>query len=99
MTTKTDFHSLMELKESFHPQGRRWINNGEAELIKRALELETRSNIELQNIRDMAVMLYERWSSSSRTDGKYEEMDAYMSAMSAICAIVDSIKVQRGLEV
>lgn len=48
MTTKTDFHSLMELKESFHPQGRRWINNGEAELIKRALELETRSNIELQ---------------------------------------------------
>ena len=53
MTTKTDFHSLMELKESFHPQGRRWINNGEAELIKRALELETRSNIELQNIRDM----------------------------------------------
>ena len=99
MTTKTDFHSLMELKESFHPQGRRWINNGQAELIKRALELETRSNIELQNIRDMAVMLYERWSSSSRADGKYEEMDAYMSAMSAICAIVDSIKVQRGLEV
>lgn len=99
MTTKTDFHSLMELKESFHPQGRRWINNGEAELIKRALELETRSNIELQNIRDMAVMLYEKWSSSSRADGKYEEMDVYMSAMSAICAIVDSIKVQRGLEV
>lgn len=47
----------------------------------------------------MAVMLYGQWSSSSRADGKYEEMDAYMDAMSAICAVVDGMKMRRGLEV
>lgn len=29
----------------------------------------------------------------------YEEMDAYMDAMSAICAVVDDIKMRRGLGV
>jgi hypothetical protein len=66
MTIKTDFHSIMELKENF---------------------------------KDMAVMLYGRWSSSSRENGDYEEMDAYMDAMSAICAVVDDIKMRRGLGV
>lgn len=99
MTTKTDFHSLMELKEAFHPKERGWINQEEAALVMKVLELDGRTDIELQNIRDMTVMLYGRWSSSSRADGKYEEMDTYMDAMSAICAVVDDLKMRRGLGV
>lgn len=99
MTTKTDFHSIMELKENFKPKERGWIDQEEAAQVKKVLELDDRTDIELQNIRDMAVMLYGRWSSNSRADGKYEEMDAYMDAMSAICAVVDDMKMRRGLEV
>lgn len=97
MTTKTDFHSIMELKENFKPKERGWIDQKEAAQVKNVLELDVRTDIELQNIRDMAVMLYGRWSSSSRENGDYEEMDAYMDAMSAICAVVDDIKMRRGL--
>lgn len=99
MTTKTDFHSIMELKENFKPKERGWIDQEEAAQVKKVLELDGRTDIELQNIRDMAVMLYGQWSSSSRADGKYEEMDAYMDAMSATCAVVDGMKMRRGLEV
>ena len=99
MTTKTDFYSIMELKENFKPKERGWIDQKEAAQVKNVLELDARTDIELQNIRDMAVMLYGQWSSSSRADGKYEEMDAYMDAMSAICAVVDGMKMRRGLEV
>ena len=94
MTTKTDFHSIMELKENFKPKERGWIDQEEAAQVKKVLELDDRTDIELQNIRDMAVMLYGRWSSNSRADGKYEEMDAYMDAMSAICAVVDGMKMR-----
>ena len=99
MTTKTDFHSIMELKENFKPKERGWIDQKEAAQVKNVLELDARTDIELQNIRDMAVMLYGRWSSSSRENGDYEEMDAYMDAMRAICAVVDDIKMRRGLGV
>ena len=30
MTTKTDFHSIMELKEDFKPKERGWIDQEEA---------------------------------------------------------------------
>lgn len=99
MTTKTDFHSIMELKENFKPKERGWIDQEEAAQVKNILELDTRTDIELQNIRDMTVMLYGRWSSSSRENGDYEQMDTYMDAMSAICAVVDGMKMRRGLEV
>ena len=65
MTTKTDFHSIMELKENFKPKERGWIDQEEAAQVKKVLELDGRTDIELQNIRDMAVMLYGQWSSSS----------------------------------
>lgn len=73
MTTKTDFHSIMELKENFKPKERGWIDQKEAAQVKNVLELDARTDIELQNIRDMAVMLYGRWSSSSRENGDYNE--------------------------
>ena len=34
MTTKTDFHSIMELKENFKPKERGWIDQEEAAQVK-----------------------------------------------------------------
>lgn len=51
MTTKTDFYSIMELKENFKPKERGWIDQKEAAQVKNVLELDARTDIELQNIR------------------------------------------------
>ena len=44
MTTKTDFHSIMELKENFKPKERGWIDQKEAAQVKNVLELEQKSS-------------------------------------------------------
>ena len=50
MTTKTDFHSIMELKENFKPKERGWIDQKEAAQVKNVLELDARTDIELQKM-------------------------------------------------
>lgn len=42
MTTKTDFHSIKELKENFKPKERGWIAKDEAAQVKNILELDAR---------------------------------------------------------
>lgn len=106
MTTKTDFHSVMELRDKYTPAKRGIVNNAEIETIKAVLEINSRSNIELQNIRDMVVILYGQWNDKMREKYKRDKDDKafdksmeYMDAMSAICCVIDNEKLNRGLEV
>lgn len=66
MVTKTDFHAIKELKEVYRPAQRGIVSGAEAEQIEAVLEIKSRNNIELQNVRDMVVMLYGRWSEAAR---------------------------------
>ena len=100
MTTKTDFHTIMELKEAYRPTQRGIVSGAEAEKIMSTLEIKSRNDIELQNVRDMTVMLYSRWSERMREkevgDSCVMEL---MDAMSAICCVIDQEKFNRGMEV
>lgn len=58
MTTKTDFHAIQELREKYAPKVRGIVSGEEAKTICEVLEIDKRNNIELQNIRDMVVMIY-----------------------------------------
>lgn len=58
MTTKTDFHAIQELREKYTPKVRGIVSGEEAKTICEVLEIDKRNNIELQNIRDMVVMIY-----------------------------------------
>lgn len=58
MTTKTDFHAIQELREKYTPKMRGIVSSEEAKTICEVLEIDKRNNIELQNIRDMVVMIY-----------------------------------------
>lgn len=58
MTTKTDFHAIQELREKYAPKVRGIVSGEEAKTIYEVLEIDKRNNIELQNIRDMVVMIY-----------------------------------------
>ena len=100
MTTKTDFHAIMELKEAYRPTQRGIVSGAEAEKIMSTLEIKSRNDIELQNVRDMTVMLYSRWSDAARAkEGCVQEAMELMDAMSAICCVIDQEKFNRGLEV
>ena len=66
MTTKTDFHAIQELREKYTPKMRGIVSSEEAKTICEVLEIDKRNNIELQNIRDMVVMIYGQWFDKSR---------------------------------
>lgn len=66
MTTKTDFHAIQELREKYTPKVRGIVSGEEAKTICEVLEIDKRNNVELQNIRDMVVMIYGQWFDKSR---------------------------------
>ena len=96
MTTKTDFHTIMELKEKYTPAQRGVVTADETKLIREMLELDQRNNIELQNIRDTAVMLYSRWADSLR---QKDNISSAMQMMDAITHVIDIEKSKRELPV
>lgn len=99
MTTKTDYHSIMELKKQYKPCNRGFVNQYEVNQIETILEVKERNNIELQNVRDMAVMLYSRWADAEQEKTNTQEAIGLMDAMSAVCFVIDQEKFKRGLEV
>lgn len=99
MTTKTDFHAIMELKKRYTPTCPSFVNASEAELIREVLEISARSNIELQNIRDVAVMLYGKWADSQGQKDNTSAAMQLMDAMSAITYVIDMEKSKQGLPV
>ena len=98
MTTKTDFQSIRELRNVYTPQTRGIVSNDERDTISRILELDTRSGIELCNVRDMAVMLYGVWSDAARKNGERERVEMLLDSMSAITYIIDREKWRLGIE-
>lgn len=85
MTTKTDYHLISDLKSRYTPAQRGIVTATEVELIREALEISTRSNIELQNIRDVTVMLYGRWATVR------QEKDDTSAAMELICSFQSTV--------
>ncbi len=105
---KTDFHAIQELREKYTPKMRGIVSGEEAKTIYEVLEIDKRNNIELQNIRDMVVMIYGQWFDKSRDqylEDKKKGVQAvdksaeYLDAMSAIICVIDYEKFKRGMGV
>ncbi len=94
MTTKTDFHSIRELSECYHPAQRGIVSEAEIKLIRDVLEIDTRTTIELQNVRDMTVMLYSKRTDSVMESDSKKAMEL-MDAMSAITCVIDQALFNR----
>lgn len=98
MVTKSDFRSVMELHKQFTPATLRFITEDEKKVIQSTLELDGRTNIELENIRNAVVMLYQQWAESARNRNDMDKALQEMDAMDAICTVVDQLKLERGME-
>lgn len=99
MTTKTDHHAVMELKKAYTPAERGIVNAAEKKLIQEILELDSRNSIELQNIRDIAVMMYSRWADTLQQANNITAIMGVMDAMNAITCVINQEKIKRGLDV
>ena len=96
------------LREKYAPKVRGIVSGEEAKAIYEVLEIDKRNNIELQNIRDMVVMIYGQWFDKSRDqylEDKKNGVQAvdksaeYLDAMSAIICVIDYEKFKRGIGV
>lgn len=100
--------NIQELREKYAPKVRGIVSGEEAKAIYEVLEIDKRNNIELQNIRDMVVMIYGQWFDKSRDqylEDKKNGVQAvdksaeYLDAMSAIICVIDYEKFKRGIGV
>lgn len=99
MTTKPDAQLLMSLSKAYKPARRGVLTVKEQNLIKKELELDSRTDIELQNIRDMLVMFYGQKTDHLIQSGNTQEAMESMDAMSGACGAIDNEKIRRGLPV
>lgn len=98
--TKTNFQAVQELQGKYVPAARGIVSKTEESLIRDVLEIGTRDDLELQDIRDAAVMLYGQMANSGdqTPDGIKKTMEL-MDAMSGVCGVIDAEKNTRGLPV
>lgn len=97
MRTKTNFQAVQSLQAKYKPAVRGIVSDQEKSLVRAELELDARSDLELQDARDAVVMLYGQ--ASQALDGKPAELVRCMDAMSGACAVIDEEKSKRGLPV
>ena len=88
MVTETNFHMLRNLK--FKPKNFGVLSRDEVDILKEHFQMDERSNIDLQNLRDFVVMYF---SGKTRDD-----LEAY-DLMSGIIGVIDEEKWIRGMEI
>lgn len=98
MVTKSDFRSIMDLHKQYTPATLHFLTEVEKQVIRTTLELDGRTNIELENIRNAVVMLYRQWIESARNSNDMGKTLREMDAMDAICTVIDQLKFERGME-
>ena len=96
---ETDFAMVCELKEEYEPAQRGVVSDAEIRQIRDALKLGERTDVELQNIRNAAVMLYAQWSDRAIEEQDVAKTMELNDAMSGICGVIDREKAKRGMPV
>ena len=96
---RTYAQRLMELAEQYTPANDFFTTKEEARQIKDTLELADLNDFELQNMRDVAVMFFNSTASNARLNGEWDKYDKAWNTMQSVTAVIDSVKVNRGLAV
>ncbi len=92
---KTNFQMLRELND-WSAKKFGFLNEDEVNHLRNTLNIESRSNVELQNLRDFVVVFY------SLQQSRLEDTDDVLviaDKMSAICGVIDEEKFNRGMDV
>lgn len=90
MVTKTNYHMLREFDKEFKPKRFGILSGEEVKKVMDFFQIKERTNIDLQNLRDMVVMYY-----ALKKDKTMDQSDV----MSGIVCVIDNEKWNRGMEV
>lgn len=97
MTTKTDYEEIVTFVNAFHSRRRGVLFSTEIRTILEALELKSRTTIELWNIRNMTVMYLSTRIESAKADMNVEEILSLKDLQSAITTVIDGVLNERGI--
>ena len=87
---RTNFQMIMELK-NYSPKEDGVTSWSEIKMIRNHFNLCDMSRLELQNLRDMVVLLYGNWTREAREKSNWSEFDAKHNAMCSITAVIDML--------
>lgn len=96
MVTKTDYRAVEELHRVYTPDNQTNLTEREVALVQSTLELNTRSDIEVENVREMAYLMYDRWARVCQEGRDMAGFSRVMDEMCAVCAIIDKEREKRG---
>lgn len=91
MTTRTNFQMIYSFKE-YAPAQRGFTSSEEIAEIADHFDLDKMSVLDMQNLRDMVVLLYREWSRSARENSNWDEFDRLTDAMQSITTVIDHYK-------
>ena len=92
MIVKSNFTMLREFSD-FKPKHFGFLYEDEVKQIRDQFQIDERSDVDLQNLRDFVVLYYSEKMSHERGGIKTGDI------MSGIVGVIDQEKVNRGLEV
>jgi len=95
---KTNFQMIMDIRE-YRPETRGFTSNSEIKMLMNHFGLDKMSLLELQNLRDMVVLMFREWMQDDRSKGEIDEMMSKSDAMQSITGVIDHFKMRAGGEV
>lgn len=95
---KTNFQMIMDIRE-YRPKNRGCTSIKEIHKLMNHFGLDKMSLLELQNLRDMVVLMFREWMQDDRSKGEIDEMMSKTDAMQSITAVIDHFKMKVGGEV
>lgn len=88
---KTNFQMIVDFKE-YASETAGITSLKEVRQITDHFEIEGKSALDLQNLRDMVVLVYRDWTRVEREKSNWAEFDRLTDAMQSITAVIDYYK-------
>lgn len=95
---KTNFQMIMDIRD-YRPETRGFTSISEIRMLMNHFGLDKMSLLELQNLRDMVVLMFREWMQDDRSKGEIDEMMSKSDAMQSITSVIDHFKMRAGGEV
>lgn len=100
MKEKLTFYQMIRRIQDYFPESHMFTNNNEIGYIQEELCLKQMTRYELQNLRDMVVMVYRDWMENeliTHDDGEVERTNKYfkyMDALQSVTTVIDNMIFQ-----
>lgn len=73
----------------YEPENSGTTSKSEIKMLREHFCLSEMTKLELQNLRDMVVIMYSNWTREARSKNDWDEFDSKQDAMQSIVAVID----------